>query len=344
MSASDTIIYTDQEWKTFFSDLSYSKLIVLTDDQTQKHCLPIFQAHLHGHEFLHINVKGGEKSKSIDNAQYVWKKLLNAAIDRDAILICLGGGVVSDLGGYAASCYKRGIRLINVPTTHLAMTDAALGGKNAINFGGLKNQIGTVLPPIVVWINTAFLSSLPKRELLSGWVETVKHALIADREFWNIIRVTPIDDLILDNEVLKKSALIKNAIAAQDPMDKGIRQALNFGHTIGHALEANSKLLHGEAIAFGLLAESYLSNKICGLPEDDLYAISTYLQCYKDPLSGAQIDHHALIDRMSNDKKNLNGRVRFSLIANIGEPKVGLNATLEQMESAISFAKKQLLT
>lgn len=322
-------------------------MIVLCDENTVAHCLPYFEAtYLEGLKIPieTVTIPAGESNKSIQQAEMVWNRLIDQEIDRDALFISLGGGVITDLGGFVSASYKRGIRAIHVPTTHLAMTDAALGGKNGINYGGLKNQIGTLYHPIAVLIDHHFLETLPQRELESGWIETVKHAWIADRSLWREIKVRDAFSAMRDANILKTSAHIKLQITAADEADLGIRQCLNFGHTIGHALEAQQNLLHGEAVAFGLIAELYLSHIHLGLDKTAFTEALAYLKRYHACLQAVSINMDDMMRSMRNDKKNRGGRIRFSLISQFGQAEVGITVSDEDIHNAVAFATKEINT
>ncbi len=349
MPVRETILHESSAFQALVqrAERKVSELIILCDSNTEKHCLPYFEEKYVRALDLPVRVLSiapGESSKSLEEAQNIWDQLIEHRVDREALFIALGGGVVTDLGGFVAASYKRGIRLINVPTTHLAMTDAALGGKNGINYGALKNQIGAVYHPWAVLLDHSFLSSLPERELRSGWIETVKHALIADQALWRHITSRTWTEAMRNQQILTTSAQIKLNIAAADVGDHGIRQSLNFGHTVGHALEAQQDLLHGEAVAFGIIAELYLSQQSLGLSQEEMDAILAYLSSYHDQLCDLNINTEALMHSMRNDKKNRGGRIRFSLISQIGQAEVGITVSDEMLLDAIAFAQEHVKT
>ncbi|MEI8137557.1 MAG: 3-dehydroquinate synthase family protein, partial [Bacteroidota bacterium] len=241
----------------------YSSHFIICDENTFLFCLPslisncpkLLEAHI-------IELESGEASKSIEFSAHIWQTLIENKADKNSLIINLGGGVVSDLGGFCASTYKRGIDFINIPTTLLSMADASLGGKTGINFNGLKNSIGTFAQPKGVFINPDFLKTLPNRHYKNGLTEIFKIALICDKKFWNELKTLEINSA--SEQIISKSVSLKNKIVLKDPFDKGLRKTLNFGHTIGHAIESlllatNKELLHGEAIVIGILVESHLS-------------------------------------------------------------------------------------
>lgn len=235
----------------------HSQVVVLTDSNVEKCCLPLFET-LFG-KYPVIVIPAGEENKNLDTVAYIWSRLMECHLDRNALLVNLGGGVVSDMGGFAASCYNRGIDFVNVPTTLLAMIDASIGGKTGFDFNGVKNKIGLFADPKAVYLNTTFLDTLPQRELLSGLAEMVKYGFIAAPQLL---------DTNLDNykSLISQAVAVKQAVVADDKRDYGIRRMLNFGHTIGHALEAlcleeGQTMLHGEAVAMGMYCSLYLSHK-----------------------------------------------------------------------------------
>lgn len=267
----------------------------------------------------------GEENKSVESVSRIWMMLSKQGARRSSILVCVGGGVVTDLGGFAASTFKRGMRCINVPTTLLAQVDASLGGKTGFNFNGLKNEIGTFSIPEKVIIDPRFLNHLPVRERMSGFAEMIKHGLLSNREYLTRLlnleyqKATP--EYFL--ELIRRSVTIKNEIVSQDPREQGPRKVLNFGHTIGHAIESlsimqGSPLLHGEAVALGLVAELYLSVKEKGFPEEVYREVRDFVKQHYPPYP--LMDHvDTLYELMLHDKKNERWGVNFTLLSGIGE-------------------------
>ena len=267
----------------------------------------------------------GEENKSVESVSRIWMMLSKQGARRSSILVCVGGGVVTDLGGFAASTFKRGMRCINVPTTLLAQVDASLGGKTGFNFNGLKNEIGTFSIPEKVIIDPRFLNHLPVRERMSGFAEMIKHGLLSSREYltWLLnleYRETTPEYML---ELIQRSVTIKNEIVSQDPREQGPRKVLNFGHTIGHAIESlsimqGSPLLHGEAVALGLVAELYLSVKEKGFPEEVYREVRDFVKQHYPPYP--LMDHvDTLYELMLHDKKNERWGVNFTLLSGIGE-------------------------
>jgi 3-dehydroquinate synthase len=259
----------------FVEQGNYSRVYILTDEHTTEYCLPVVKEHLeHLDNFDLIEVNAGEESKNIDFCIGIWKTLIDFGADRKALMVNLGGGVVTDMGGFVASTYKRGIDFVQVPTTLLSQVDASVGGKTGVDVDGIKNIIGTFTQPKAVFMHGGFLQTLPPRQILSGLAEMLKHGLIVDAGYWNQLKIS---DLSLpSDELVHRSVAIKNEVVIADPHEKGIRKALNFGHTVGHAVETYSlmndadPLSHGEAIAIGMICEAWLSNQKNGFPDSEL--------------------------------------------------------------------------
>lgn len=273
-----------------------------------------------------IELESGEANKTIDVCIQVWRVLSELGADRSSLLVNLGGGVITDLGGFVASTFKRGIAFINLPTTLLAQIDASAGGKTGVDLDGLKNEIGVFAEPAAVFIDPLFLHTLPKRELVSGFAEAFKHALIADAEYWELLSGVEMANAEYWEEIIHRSVQIKRTIVQNDPYEKNQRRALNFGHTIGHALETyflekgESTVLHGEAVAAGMICELLLSVYEAGLDPNLAEAyIETIVKRFPH-LTFDSIANERLIEIMRHDKKNANGEIRFALLAAIGKP------------------------
>lgn len=311
-----------QELKHFLLEKKYSKVFVLVDSNTEIHCLPLLQDALGDMEFDVIEVTPGEENKNIDFCIGVWKMLLDFGADRNSIIINLGGGVITDMGGFAASTFKRGIDFVQVPTTLLSQVDASIGGKTGIDMDNVKNIIGTFTQPQAVFIHNAFLSTLDPRELRSGYAEVIKHGLIYDVNLFN--KVKNIKPAELSPELIYRSVEIKNEVVKADPFEKGLRKILNFGHTIGHAVESYSlqhdkkPLLHGEAIAIGFICEAYLSAKKNKLTKEELREIIEAIRAVYPAYKVAKSSYSDLLELMKNDKKNSGGKISFSLLNKIG--------------------------
>ena len=309
------------------------RIIILTDSNTHAHCLAelvVSVPELSGAEVL--EVPPGESSKSIEIVCELWSAMHEMQLDRSAILINLGGGMVTDLGGFVASTFKRGIDFIHVPTSILGMVDAAIGGKTGINFADSKNQIGTFQNPLTTAVHKGFLSSLPQREVLSGFAEMVKHALIHSTGSWQQIQEIDTVESELIGDLITNSAQIKVDVVAQDFRENGIRAALNFGHTVGHGIEASwasseEPILHGEAIGLGMILEIQIAEKMGLMIKEDSTLIQGQLNKWFGHLK-RPIDHEAIWTKMLSDKKNKNQEIRMSLVTAPG--KVALTAVLEK--------------
>ncbi|TWR25129.1 3-dehydroquinate synthase [Mucilaginibacter pallidiroseus] len=326
----------------FVEQGNYSKVFVLTDDNTGIHCLPLLQPHLVKlNSYDLIEITAGEENKTIDFCIGVWKMLIDFGADRKALMINLGGGVVTDLGGFVASTYKRGIDFVQVPTTLLSQVDASVGGKTGVDVDGIKNIIGTFTQPKAVFMNDGFLSTLPQRQLLSGLAEMLKHGLICDADYWDELKES---DLSLPSaELIYRSVEIKNAVVLEDPHEKNIRKALNFGHTVGHAVETYSllndddPLTHGEAIAIGMICEAWLSNKKAGLSTNQLDEVASVItRLY--PKYEVKADSQAeLFKLMLNDKKNFDGQINCTLLKRIGDFSIDNLCTEVELYDSLNY-------
>lgn len=309
-------------------DSNYSKIFILVDTNTHEHCLPNFLAMLATEVPVEvIEIEAGEIYKNIETCTGVWNVLSELDADRKSLLINIGGGVVTDLGGFVASTFKRGISYINIPTSLLSMVDASVGGKTGVDLGTLKNQIGVINIPEMVLIDTSFLTTLPANQMRSGLAEMLKHGLIADESYWkkmiNLSNFT-IEDL---DVLIHESVQIKNNIVTEDPTEKGIRKFLNFGHTLGHAIESyflthetKEALLHGEAIAVGMILAAYISNQQEQFPSEKLTEIKQVILHMYGKVAFSNDDYEPIIELMKYDKKNSHGNINFVLLSNIGAP------------------------
>jgi 3-dehydroquinate synthase len=304
----------------------YSQYFILVDENTLQHCLPILIRTIPAFKDAEIiETESGEENKTIEVVTQVWMAMSDFRADRKALVINLGGGVISDMGGFIASTYKRGIHFLNVATTLLSQVDASVGGKLGIDLGGLKNQIGVFNYPQGVFIHPAFLNTLPFEQLRSGFAEVLKHALIKDAEYWEIVKTMNLKENNNWEKIIHHSVGIKNKVVMNDPTEQGERKLLNYGHTIGHAIETHhlesnelTTFLHGEAIAIGMVAEAYLSYKKTGLSQIELDELVQVMGKYfpLPVLSKANFDNYLAL--MVHDKKNQKGKISFSLLNNIG--------------------------
>jgi len=319
----------------------YSKTIIFCDENSAKHCLPHLIGQvpmLIGSEL--IEIESGEQNKTLSICQEVWDTMVESKVDRNAIFINLGGGVVCDMGGMIASLYKRGIKFFHIPTTLLAQVDASVGGKLAVDLGAHKNQIGLFRNPDIVLVDPEFLNTLPERHWLSGLAEVVKHALITDADYWSFLSGMDLQNEEFLTTLLQKSVEIKNNIVLEDWEEKGIRKTLNFGHTIGHALESNAlenkgDLLHGEAVAIGLAVETILSKMTNKLSPEECSIILDSLKGIFSLVPIKEEDFSDLIEWMRHDKKNDGTQINFTLLKKIGEAKFDKTCSVDEIEEAM---------
>jgi len=295
---------------------TYSAIAILVDEHTKMHCLDIFLKESQINPNLIIKIHSGEEHKNISSCKHIWRQLTNAQFDRKSLLINLGGGVIGDMGGFAASCYKRGIDFIQVPTSLLAMVDASVGGKLGIDLEKFKNQIGLFKSPKGVYIFPDFLQTLNKRQIISGYAEIVKHALIIDKNYWQLLMETSIEKINWE-ETIHHSVSLKNNIVKSDPFEENKRKILNFGHTLGHAIESfllkqGKDILHGEAIALGMYLETELSPLNANIKKE----IQKYLKSIFNIVDCPTLEQ--LLPFLKNDKKNEHNNINFSLLDDIG--------------------------
>ena len=303
-----------------------SKIIILVDKNTKKDCLPYFETKLKTSiQTAVIEINAGEIHKNIDTCVDAWNALAELNTDRKSLLINLGGGMVTDLGGFVASTFKRGIRFINIPTTLLSIVDASVGSKTGVDLGTLKNLIGLFSNPEMVVIDTKFLDTVPQRELHSGLAEVIKYGLTYDVNLWNSIKKNDLFNSHL-NEIIYRSIEIKNEVVIQDPREKGLRKVLNFGHTIGHAIESfflesedKETLTHDEAIAIGMVIESYFSYKLYNFPKEELSNIKSKIIDLFGKVEISNNDYASIIDLMKYDKKNIGDTINFVLLNNLAD-------------------------
>ena len=341
-----SIYFSKKGYQTLNSLLekaNYSFIFIIVDTHSNEYCLPHFLPELATEIPIEIiEFESGESSKNIETCVQIWNVLTELGADRKSLIINLGGGVVTDLGGFVASTFKRGIDFINIPTTLLAMVDASIGGKNGVDLGTLKNQIGVINNPELVLIDTIFLETLPQNQMRSGLAEMLKHGLIYDKNYWEqFLDLTALDFADFDT-LIYRSIEIKNEIVTQDPTENGIRKALNFGHTLGHAIESyflenedKKILLHGEAIAVGMILESYLSMKKNLIAEADYLQIKKSINAIFDTIVFEESDINPILELLIHDKKNEYGTIQFALLDGIG--KIKINQTAEKELIILAF-------
>ena len=322
MAAQKVVISKDlkADLQAFFASMSYDKLFILTDTNTQEKCYPLIKDIPALQDTPVITVQAGDTHKDIEQVAYIWSRLSNEGASRNSLLVNLGGGMITDMGGFAGATFKRGLRTVNIPTTLMASVDAAVGGKTGINFNGLKNEVGSFYPPECVFIDCEFLRTLDRDNLLSGYAEMIKHALISSMDIYASVLLFDLDakiDYAFLNRMVAQSVAVKERIVEEDPKEHGIRKALNFGHTIGHAYESLSfkkdrPLLHGHAVAAGIVSELYLSHKVCGFPMEKLSQVVYYLKEYYPAFVFDCKDYDTLYELMTHDKKNEAKRIILS--------------------------------
>lgn len=328
------------------SECEHDKIFILVDETTQKECLPLIQNYFSLKNAQVITIKATDTHKDVESIAHVWKSLGDGGASRHSCLINLGGGMVTDLGGFAASTFKRGINFINIPTTLLAMVDASVGGKTGINFNGLKNEIGVFNDSKFVILDTEFLKTLDAENICSGYAEMLKHGLISTEEMWTELVNFDLDkpDLKHLQQMVADSVKVKERIVDEDPHEHGIRKALNLGHTFGHAFESwalkRNPILHGYAVAFGLICELYLSAVKTGFPTDKMRQTVTFIKDYYGSLPITCDDYPELIELMTHDKKNQNGIINFTLLGGIGDIRINQTASTEEIKEALDFFRE----
>ena len=299
--------------------------IILVDENSKAYCLEYLITSYDELAYAEvIELPSGEENKQLDICIQVWESMTEYNIDRSALLINLGGGVISDMGGLIASLYKRGISFVNIPTTLLAMVDASVGGKTGVDLGAFKNQIGLFSFPECIYVDKGFLNTLEKNQIKNGIAEMLKHGLIQDRKHWDSIKSLLMNSENISDELIEKSISIKNNIVLIDPYEKSIRKNLNFGHTIGHAIESyfleiNKPILHGYAVAIGIQIESFISFKMNFLQSFDFDEIVGVLKCYFPRIELPPEAIETIISNAKQDKKNRGGEIKMVLIKSIGE-------------------------
>lgn len=332
---------------TALCDTKADKLFVLTDTTTHEKCLPLLSGCEALKEAVHIVIGATDTHKTLDTLAYVWQQLGHGGGSRHSLMVCLGGGMVTDLGGFAASTFKRGIRFINIPTTLLAMVDAAVGGKTGINFDGLKNEIGVFNESQAVVINTQFLQTLDAENIRSGYAEMLKHALLSGGDL--LARHLDFDlanpDLPRLQKMVAESIKVKEAIVKADPHEHGLRKALNLGHTFGHALESlaleqDRAVLHGYAVAWGLVCELYLSCTLRQFPESVMRQCVKFIRDYYGTFDFECKAYDHLYDLMRHDKKNQAGVINFTLLNGVGDIALDCHATQNDVYEAFDFLRE----
>jgi 3-dehydroquinate synthase len=337
----------EKELALLLKTLSFDNLFVLMDKNTQKFCFPLIELIPEIKLAKKIVIPDGDGSKTITYLLKIWKFLSKKNATRKSILINLGGGMITDIGGFASSTFKRGISFINIPTTLLGAVDAAIGGKTGINANGLKNEIGTFTQAIAVLIDSNFFKTLNNINFLSGFSEMIKHALLDSSEALEEVLCFNINSLDYKklNSLLFKSILVKEKIVMEDPKEKKNRKALNFGHTFGHAFESLSyKMLkfipHGYAIAWGMICELYLSFILFGFSEKYLMKIISFVKNHYGEFNFDCSHYRLLHEFMRHDKKNVSGNINFTLLKSVGEIVIDKSIDMKKIDEALDFYKK----
>ena len=325
----------------------HDRLFVLTDTTTRELCWPIVKDYDYMKEAQIISIGATDDNKTLESLAHVWSSLQEGRATRHSLLINLGGGMVTDLGGFAASTYKRGIQYINIPTTLLSMVDASVGGKTGINFGGLKNEVGVFNNASTVILDTRFLATLDYDNIASGYAEMLKHGLISDDQKWAELLAFDIKepDFGQLGEMVGRSVAVKERVVTIDPTEKGLRKILNLGHTIGHAIESlameeERTILHGYAVAWGLVAELYLSCALTGFPTDKMRQTVQFIKEYYGTFDFDCKHYEHLYELMKHDKKNVGDTINFSLLSDIGGIQLDQHATKELIFEALDFLRE----
>lgn len=332
------------------SECEHDKVFVLVDETTEKTCWPLINRFLSLRNAQLIVIGSTDVHKNLETLSSLWKSLGEGGATRHSCLINLGGGMVTDLGGFAAATFKRGIDFINIPTTLLAMVDASVGGKTGINFNGLKNEIGAFRDAHCVILNTTFLKTLDADNIRSGYAEMLKHGLISTERMWAELVSFPLAELPNPQylsqlqRMVADSVKVKEHVVNVDPRENGIRKALNFGHTFGHAFESwalkHNPILHGYAVAFGMVCELYLSAIKTNFPSDKMRQTVAFIKENYGTLNITCDDYEELIELMTHDKKNKAGVINFTLLGGIGDVKINQTATEEEMKEALDFLRE----
>ncbi len=325
-------------------NIRHDKLFIVTDEQTHVHCLPLLEMVPSLRETVEIVIPAGDTHKTLENLSKVWQMLTLNGATRHSLLVNLGGGMVTDLGGFAAATFKRGIKYINIPTTLLGAVDAAVGGKTGINFEGFKNEIGAFYPSDYVIISANFFRTLDQRAILSGYAEMLKHALIHSAADWEKLLLFPLSDIDYKqlNELVFRSVGIKRGIVEKDPYEKNIRKALNLGHTTGHSFESfaissDTPVPHGYAVAWGMIVELYLSHRICNFPKEKLLKTVRFIQEHYGAFPITCDHYETLYDIAGHDKKNVGKHINFTLLSEIGNVQIDQTTSKELFFEALDF-------
>ncbi len=324
--------------------MNYDKVFILTDEHTHELCWPLVSGLESLQGAQHIVIPAGDENKNLDTAQMVWRQLGEMGASRRSLLVNLGGGVVTDLGGFAASTFKRGIKYINIPTTLLAMVDASAGGKTGVNFGGLKNEIGVFADPARVILDAKFLKTLDRENILSGFAEMLKHGLLSKSDMLDELLAFDLDNIDFEalDRMIRRSIGVKKMFVEKDPKEGGIRKALNLGHTIGHAFESfamdkGTPVLHGYAVAWGLICELYLSAVYFEFPTELMRTLVKFITEHYGKMDICCDDYEQIFNYVTHDKKNAYGTIYCTLLSGLGVVRIARPITKEQVFEALDF-------
>ena len=331
-------------------EVKHDLLFVLCDETTERLCLPVISDFECMKAAQRITIPATDSHKTLESLSHVWSELQRMGATRHSLMVNLGGGMVTDLGGFAASTFKRGISYINIPTTLLSMVDASVGGKTGINFGGLKNEIGVFNNARSVILDTTFLRTMDHENICSGYAEMLKHGLINNETMWAELLNFDLDSLdnleYLDilGRMVAESVAVKQRIVTEDPTEQGIRKALNLGHTAGHAFESlaleRKPVLHGYAVAWGMIVELYLSVVKTGFPQDKMRQTVAFIKENYGRMAISCDDYPHLIELMHHDKKNQGNSINFTLLGGIGDIRINQTATEEEIKDALDFYRE----
>jgi len=344
------IIYTqqtEQELLTWIDKYPAGKVFLATEETVNKLWVSKYDDFFMLKGIKKVVVPAGENNKKIESVAKIWEFLSKNGGDRKSLLINIGGGMLTDLSGFAATTFKRGIDFLNVPTTLLSQVDASVSRKTAINLSGCKNEIGTLKEPVAVIINTDFLKTIDKENFISGFAEMIKHGLIFNPEHLKDLKEFDIENIDYDHlqKVIHDSVNVKEYFVANDPTENNMRKALNFGHTIGHAFESyaweqNRPIQHGHAVAYGMIAELFLSVKKCCFPKTDFENLTKWLIELYGKFEISVVDFDALFELMTHDKKNEAGRINFTLLSEIGKIEINQNCERELIYESLEFYRQ----
>ena len=329
------------------ADCPYDRLFVLCDETTERLCLPLVSHFSCMTQAQPVTIPAGDQHKGLDSLTHVWSSLQQGGATRHSLMINLGGGMVTDLGGFAASTFKRGIPYINIPTTLLSMVDASVGGKTGINFGGLKNEVGVFNNARYVILDTTFLQTMDYENILSGYAEMLKHGLISNEAMWAELMNFELGNISQSSRFTKMiadSVAVKQRIVLEDPTEQGLRKALNLGHTAGHAFESlaleRHPVLHGYAVAWGLIVELWLACIKTGFPQDKMRQTVSFIHEHYGRMAITCDDYPHLLELMHHDKKNTGSEINFTLLGNIGDIRINQTATEEEIKEALDFYRE----